>query len=34
MSKKPVVLILLHNDSPAANKVAAQVSQQLAQAQV
>ena len=34
MSKKPVVLILLHNDSPAANKVAAQVSQQLSQAQV
>jgi len=34
MSKKPVVLILLHNESPAANKVAAQVSQQLAKAQV
>ncbi len=34
MSNKPVVLILLHNDSTEANKIAAKVSQQLADAKV
>ncbi len=34
MSSKPVVLILLHNDSVEANKIAAKVSQQLADAKV
>ena len=34
MSSKPVVLILLHNDSVEANKIAAQVSQKLADAKV
>ena len=34
MSSKPVVLILLHNDSLEANKIAAKVSQQLADAKV
>ena len=34
MSNKPIVLILLHNDSVEANKIAAQVCQQLNQAQV
>ena len=34
MSNKPIVLILLHNDSVEANKIAAQVCQQLNKAQV
>ena len=34
MSSKPVVLILLHNDSVEANKIAAKVSQQLSDAKV
>ena len=34
MSNKPVVLILLHNDSVEANKIAAKVSQQLSDAKV
>jgi NAD+ kinase len=34
MSNKPVVLILLHNDSVEANKIAAKVSQQLGEAKV
>jgi len=34
MSNKPIVLILLHNDSVEANKIAAQVCQQLSKAQV
>jgi NAD+ kinase len=34
MSNKPIVLILLHNDSVEANKIAAQVCQQLSNAQV
>ena len=34
MSYKPVVLILLHNDSVEANKIAAQVCQQLNTANV
>ena len=34
MSSKPVVLILLHNDSVEANKIAAKVSQQLSEAKV
>jgi len=34
VSNKPIVLILLHNDSVEANKIAAQVCQQLSKAQV